>query len=458
MSLIIILFFVHRKFKSGKFSSKMYYWIWIIIAIFVLSTSLLIGCETKGKKSLTDELYSYKTKYVGDNSKVGNIVSRLEFPKEYSYKSMEILSKEEPYGLKLYFTENEGEDFEDSIEQFKIPSTVIFSLVDNLDEITYILEKEDEEITVGTLERQYVDSITTSVLGMNTKEIGNSKGKFNELVEFYKDYSRDREKIKEKDTDKDVGLIVEDSLKILLEKEPNEDKYFYENQYEYQDILKLGNEGLEYILSEFERGNVENDLRGELMKKLAIEILDKRNNVENHDNLTPREWYGRLKIFNTVKIENDKQVFEDKYEGLVYKAYYPKDFRFIIHEDAFTAIALEVKSVLEQDNILNIYAIVSKDNVILYENGKVVKDSGFIRSTVVKYEKKDNEYILKEIVEARDGGDYGESIKEMCKDKPEMAEELINFDHNKLNKDIRHNIVEILKNNEQMKINMDEYK
>lgn len=45
-----------------------------LLAIFVLSTSLLIGCETKRKQSLTDELYSYRTEYVGDNSKVENIV------------------------------------------------------------------------------------------------------------------------------------------------------------------------------------------------------------------------------------------------------------------------------------------------------------------------------------------------------------------------------------------------
>lgn len=161
----------------------------VLLAIFVLSTSLLIGCETKGKQNLTDELYSYRTEYVGDNSKVGNIVSRLEFPKEYNYKSMEILSKEEPYGLKLYFTENQDKDFEASIEEFKVSSTIIFSLIDNLDKVTYILE--NEEIVIGTLEREYIDSITISVLGMNTKELGSSKGKFNKLVEFYEAYNRE---------------------------------------------------------------------------------------------------------------------------------------------------------------------------------------------------------------------------------------------------------------------------
>lgn len=253
----------------------------------------------------------------------------------------------------------------------------------------------------------------------------------------------------------EMALIVEERLQALIEKEPQADEHFYENQDEYQDILKLCDEGLGYILNEFEIGNVENNLRGELMKKLAIEILGERNNVENHSQLTPKEWYEQFEIVKTVKILDDKQVFQDKYEDLVYKAYYPKDFK--IHEDAFTAIALEVKGVLEQDNILNIYAIVRKNNVLLYENGKVVNDSGLVIPIVVKYEKKENEYVLKEIIEARDGGDYGESIKEMCKDKPEMFEKLINFDHKKLNKDMRDNIVKILQNNGHNNINMDEF-
>src|SRR5690606_36131385 len=55
----------------------------ISLMLIILCTSFLIGCETKKEKTLADELYNYKTKYVGDNSKVGGIVSKLEFPKEY---------------------------------------------------------------------------------------------------------------------------------------------------------------------------------------------------------------------------------------------------------------------------------------------------------------------------------------------------------------------------------------
>src|SRR5699024_7260582 len=113
----------------------------VSLILVILCTSFLIGCETKKEKTLADELYSYKTKYVGDNSKVGGIVSKLEFPKEHSYKSMEILSKEEPYGLKLYFVGNANDTI---IDDFKFDSAILFSLIDNLDYIIYIVEDDGE--------------------------------------------------------------------------------------------------------------------------------------------------------------------------------------------------------------------------------------------------------------------------------------------------------------------------
>lgn len=167
------------------------------LILVILCTSFLIGCETKEEKTLADELYSYKTKYVGDNSKVGGIVSKLEFTKEYSYKSMEILSKEEPYGLKIYFNGNANDSIIDAIiNDFKIDSAILFSLIDNLNYIIYIVEEDGEEIEIGTITRDDVDSITISVLGMRTSELGSSKNKFNKLVEFYEEVKSEIEEEK----------------------------------------------------------------------------------------------------------------------------------------------------------------------------------------------------------------------------------------------------------------------
>lgn len=337
----------------------------VSLILIILCTSFLIGCETKKEKTLADELYSYKTKYVGDNSKVGGIVSKLEFPKEYSYKSMEILSKEEPYGLKLYFNGNANEA---NIDDFKIDSAILFSLIDNLDHIIYIFEEDGEEIEIGTITRANIDSITISVLGMRTSELGSSKNKFTKLVEFYEEVKNEIEEEKE-----DTSQKIEDNL-----------------------------------------------------------------NTEG-----------------TVKIEDDSQVFTDKYEDLVYKAHYPTEYKK--EEDSFTAIALDVKGVYEKDNILKIYAIVRKSEVLLYNDGKVISELGYLMPTVSIYEKSGDEYELIEVIQPGDGSEYAPSIKEMCKDKPLMADKLMNIDYEKINEELRDNVIAILKRNGHNNVNMEEF-
>lgn len=417
----------------------------LALILVILGTSFLIGCEAKKEKTLADKLYSYKTKYVGDNSKVGGIVSNLEFPKEYGYKSMEILSKEEPYGLKLYF---DGNTNEADIDDFKYDSAILFSLVDNLDYITFIIEENGEEMEIGTLTRDNIDSMTTSILGMKTSELGSSKNKFTKLVEFYKEIESE---IKE-DKD-DTSQIIEYNLNVLAKKNSEADSKNYKNQNEYGDIVKLGEVGLEYILSEFENGNVQDDLKGQIMKDFAIEILGPKNNVENYRELSPTEWYKRLDIIDIVKIEDDSQVFEDKYEELVYKAHYPTKYKK--EEDSFTAIALDVKGIYEKDNIIKIYAIVSKNLVVLYDDGKVIDDSGYLMPTVTVYEKKGDAYELIDVIQPRDGSEYAPSIREMCKDKPMMAIKLMNIDHEKINEELRNNVITILKKNGHNNVNME---
>ena len=190
------------------------------------------------------------------------------------------------------------------------------------------------------------------------------------------------------------------------------------------------------------------------MKDIAIEILGPKNNVENYRELSPTEWYKRLDIINTVKIEDDSQLFKNKYEELVYKAHYPTKYK---KEDSFTAIALDIKGIYEKDNIIKIYAIVSKNLVVLYDDGKVIDDSGYLMPTVTVYEKNGDAYELIEVIQPRDGSEYAPSIKEMCKDKPLMANKLMNIDHEKMNEKLKDNIITILNKNGYNNVNMESF-
>lgn len=59
MSIIIIFFFIHKKFRSRKFSSKMYYWIWIIIAIRLMFSFDISGENTIYNFSSSVPEYKY---------------------------------------------------------------------------------------------------------------------------------------------------------------------------------------------------------------------------------------------------------------------------------------------------------------------------------------------------------------------------------------------------------------
>ena len=169
----------------------------LFLITLTLGTSFLIGCDMKKEENLTDKLYKNKTEYVGDNSKLGNIISNLEYPKGYRYKSMEIVTEEKFHSIILNFELPEGKNL--TMDAFKVQSVIMFSLIDNLDEIVYVpLNNELEEIL--PIDRKHMDDMMISVLGKDTKELGSSRTKFKKLVDLYEEYDMESEAFEVLDT------------------------------------------------------------------------------------------------------------------------------------------------------------------------------------------------------------------------------------------------------------------
>ncbi|MGD9677014.1 MAG: hypothetical protein AB7V16_01455 [Vulcanibacillus sp.] len=100
---------------------------------------------------------------------------------------------------------------------------------------------------------------------------------------------------------KTIGLwhsnIVELNLEIIMSSplySSNPQDYINAHQNEYGNIIKQGDEALNYLLSQFAIGD-NNDLRGHIMMLLCKEILGDRNNVQD-ESLLPQEWYNELSI------------------------------------------------------------------------------------------------------------------------------------------------------------------
>ena len=142
----------------------------IIISLIVCVIFTACGKSQNSNKTI----YEYKTKYVGDNSKVINILSNLKYPKETSYNSVQILSEKEPYGILVKLNINSGKIPEKN--EFLKNSAVLFALIDNLSFVKY--EDVSNNKIIAEFTRDEIDNYLKAEVNKNAKEIGSSEKEF----------------------------------------------------------------------------------------------------------------------------------------------------------------------------------------------------------------------------------------------------------------------------------------
>lgn len=176
-----------------------------IIILSIIGSSLLIGCEANGGKAedLADKLFRYGSEKTENYIKISNIIASLDFQKEYNVR----FAMGGSYGNSMNLIFEEDEEIEFNEQKFAFQNAILFSLIDYLDSIEYsrigksVVAEEGEEIEIEIKQspmpvlRKNSDSITLSVLGMKTEEIGKSKKKFKELLDFYEDYKKENNPI-----------------------------------------------------------------------------------------------------------------------------------------------------------------------------------------------------------------------------------------------------------------------
>ena len=142
----------------------------IIISLIVCVIFTACGKSQNSNKNI----YEYKTKYVGDNSKVINILSNLKYPKETSYNSVQILSEKEPYGILVKLNTNSGKISEKN--EFLKNSAVLFALIENLSFVKY--EDVSNNKIIAEFTRDEIDNYLKAEVNKNAKEIGSSEKEF----------------------------------------------------------------------------------------------------------------------------------------------------------------------------------------------------------------------------------------------------------------------------------------
>ena len=113
----------------------------------ILSIVLIVLTSACGRKETMYEipdLSQYRTDYVGDSSKVINIVSRQDYPEGYSYEGIEIQSEKEPYGLTVFLkVEPSATKLEDELQ---VNADMTFDLIRNLKKLDYKIADSKEMI------------------------------------------------------------------------------------------------------------------------------------------------------------------------------------------------------------------------------------------------------------------------------------------------------------------------
>ncbi len=214
----------------------------------------------------------------------------------------------------------------------------------------------------------------------------------------------------------EIEFDVEISLENIMsspKESSNPQDYINAHKNAYDDILKYGGEeALQYMLDQFEKGNAEG-LRGQIMMKLCKELLDARNNVHD-DSLSPQEWYKALDIRQEVLLPNYEYDGKDLIEKLVYDAEIGMSSSSN-KRGGFIIVAPKIFGSYEEENMLKIFVTTYSARYKLYGN-TLSEEGGSIVPAAITYRKDDNDsYILDTYEQARDGSEFGPSIKKYCR-------------------------------------------
>lgn len=129
------------------------------LLLIVVAIIVIIGCvnvtgmedKSHASKVNTERLLECKDSYVGDNSKVHSIITNLP-ANEYS-RGLELQTENKPYGINVKYNnfKNVGVKFQDGTlisdsfgEVLKKNAIVLFSLVKNVDVVTFSIDNELE--------------------------------------------------------------------------------------------------------------------------------------------------------------------------------------------------------------------------------------------------------------------------------------------------------------------------
>ncbi|MFI3202206.1 MAG: M56 family metallopeptidase [Eubacteriales bacterium] len=132
-----------------------------LILVSVIAVSLMSNQQQSVKsKTDTEILWSHRTEYIGNNTKVGNILSNLAFTSNVMYDKFELQTAQEPYELIIHLigienalqSSSDGVAWNVDFKSLEHNAAILFSLIGNVDKIEFLIQRDEG----GTLTNHYL--------------------------------------------------------------------------------------------------------------------------------------------------------------------------------------------------------------------------------------------------------------------------------------------------------------
>lgn len=173
-------------FRRRKNGMKLHAFLCAAITGYILLSSFTACGKNDvaaSKNTDTGNILSYKTEYVGDNSKVCSIVNALAVPKDISFESVSLSTKSKPYGVTVNYETKSGAKIDSLAWEYK-NAAIMLCLIGNADEITFTLKNASCEKYHGFYsEFHYTRGDAEDILGKDINKYSDSAENFKKFTE-----------------------------------------------------------------------------------------------------------------------------------------------------------------------------------------------------------------------------------------------------------------------------------
>jgi len=185
---------VKARIKNILNYKKPGFWVICLACILVVAVSVVLAANPSNKSqnpslASADKFLEYKTDYVGDASKVGNIIWLLNFPEKIEYDYFELHTDNAPYGITVHFkTDASTKDYyAAALNQapFKKNAIIMFSLIGNAGYLNFDLNDGENSYIV-----KYTREQADAAIGKDVREFAVDQNKFSLLLKMLDDLEK----------------------------------------------------------------------------------------------------------------------------------------------------------------------------------------------------------------------------------------------------------------------------